>query len=137
MAEGIDMGVLREQDTWKAFGIGIVLFCIIAYASLAIFGVSSSLYGVSDDAEIVPDFEVMTMNRTGIDDSIADDAGMVKLSDLRGSVGILDFMAVDCANCHYVQGHIEGSLDSWHESGSEYPVVALSIASWYLSLIHI
>jgi cytochrome c-type biogenesis protein len=131
VAEGIDMGVLREQDTWKAFGIGVVLFCIIAYASLSIFGISSSLYGVSDDAELVPDFEVMTMNRTGIDDSISDDGGMVKLSDLRGSVVILDFTAVDCANCHYVQGHIEDSLDSWQESGSEYPVVALSIGSWY------
>ena len=126
------MGVLREQDTWKAFGIGIVLFCIIAYASLAIFGVSSSLYGVSDDAEIVPDFEVMTMNRTGIDDSVADGSGMVKLSDLREKVVILDFMAVDCVNCHYVQGHIEESLDSWQDSGSGYPVVVLS-----LSLIHI
>ncbi|MDP6207558.1 MAG: redoxin domain-containing protein, partial [Roseibacillus sp.] len=131
MAGGIDMGVLREQDTWKAFGIGIVLFCIIAYASLAIFGVSSSLYGVSDDAEIVPDFEVMTMNRTGVDDSVADGSGMVKLSDLRGKVVILDFMAVDCVNCHYVQGHIEESLDSWQESGSKYPIVVLSIASWY------
>ena len=29
MAEGFDTGVLRERDTWKAFGIGIVLFCII------------------------------------------------------------------------------------------------------------
>ena len=125
------MGVLREQDTWKAFGIGVVLFCIIAYASLSIFGISSSLYGVSDDAELVPDFEVMTMNRTGIDDSISDDGGMVKLSDLRGSVVILDFTAVDCANCHYVQGHIEDSLDSWQQSVSEYPVVALSIGSWY------
>ncbi|HIG33983.1 MAG TPA: redoxin domain-containing protein [Candidatus Poseidoniales archaeon] len=131
VAEGIDLRVLHEQDTWKAFGIGIVLFCMIAYASLGIFGVSSSLYGVSDEVERVPDFEVMTMNRTGIDDSIAGEDGAVRLSDLQGSVVILDFMAVDCANCHYVQGHIEDSLDAWQESGSEYPVVALSIASWY------
>ncbi len=125
------MGVLRDQDTWKAFGIGIVLFCTIAYSSLAIFGVSSSLYGVSDEAEMVPDFEVLTMNRTGIDDSIANENGWVILSDLRGSVIILDFMAVDCANCHYVQGHIEDNLDSWQASGSEYPIVTISIATWY------
>ena len=56
MAEGFDVGVLRERDTWKAFGIGIVLFCIIAYASLSIFGLSSSIYVVSDDSEQVPDF---------------------------------------------------------------------------------
>lgn len=131
VAEGIDLRVLHEQDTWKAFGIGIVMFCMIAYASLGIFGVSSSLYGVSDEVERVPDFEVMTMNRTGIDDSIAGEDGAVRLSDLQGSVVILDFMAVDCANCHYVQGHIEDRLDAWQGSGSDYPVVALSIASWY------
>ena len=107
MAEGFDTGVLRERDTWKAFGIGIVLFCIIAYASLSIFGLSSSIYGVSEDAEQVPEFEVMTMNRTGIDDSIPLKDGMVKLSDLRGSIVILDFTAVDCQNCHYVQSHME------------------------------
>ena len=131
MAEGFDVGVLRERDTWKAFGIGIVLFCIIAYASLSIFGLSSSIYGVSDDSEQVPDFEVLTMNRTGIDDSIANPDGMVKLSDLRGNVVILDFTAVDCSNCHYVQSHIEDSLGSWQAPGSEYPLVALSIGSWY------
>ncbi len=131
MAEGIDLAVLREQDTWKAFGIGIVLFCVIAYASLSIFDLSSSIYGVSEEAEQVPEFEVMTMNRTGIDDSIADLDGIVRLSDLRGSIIVLDFMAVDCANCHYVQGHIEDNLDSWQASGDGYPVVALSIASWY------
>lgn len=131
MAGGIDLGVLREQDTWKAFGIGIVLFCIIAYASLGIFGISSSLYGVSDQADQVPDFDVITMNRTGIDDSIADEYGVVSLSGLRGSIVILDFMAVDCANCHYVQGHIDESIDSWQASESEYPIVVISIASWY------
>ena len=68
MAEGFDTGVHRERDTWKAFGISIVLF-IIAYASLSIFGLSSSIYGVSEDAEQVR-FEVMTMNRTNLDDSI-------------------------------------------------------------------
>ena len=86
MAEGIDLAVLREKDTWKAFGIGIVLFCVIAYASLSIFDLSSSIYGVSDDVERVPEFEVMTMNRTGIDDSIPNQDGMVRLSDLRGYV---------------------------------------------------
>ncbi len=131
MAEGFDTGVLRERDTWKAFGIGIVLFCIIAYASLSIFGLSSSIYGVSEDAEQVPEFEVMTMNRTGIDDSIPLEDGMVKLSDLRGSVVILDFTAVDCQNCHYVQSHMEDNLGSWQSLSSEYPVVALSIGSWY------
>ena len=128
---GFDLGVLYKRDTWKAFGIGVFLFCIISYSSLAVFGISSSLYGVSEQAEQVPDFEVMTMNRTGIDDSIADDSGKVRLSDLRGSVVILDFMAVDCANCHYVQSHIEDRIDSWQEPGADFPVVALSIASWY------
>ena len=131
MAEGFDVGVLSERDTWKAFGIGIVLFCIIAYASLSIFGLSSSIYGVSDDVEQVPEFEVMTMNRTGIDDSVPLEHGMVKLSDLRGSIVILDFTAVDCSNCHYVQSHIEDNLGSWQSLSSEYPVVALSIGSWY------
>ena len=106
VAEGIDLAVLREQDTWKAFGIGIVIFCVIGYASLSIFDLSSSIYGVTDESEQVPEFEVMTMNRTGIDDSIADHDGVVRLSDLRGSVIVLDFMAVDCANCHLSLIHI-------------------------------
>jgi len=127
---GIDLGSLQERDTWKAFGIGVVLFCIIAYTSLGIFGISSSLYGVTEDAEPVPDFEAMTMNRTGID-TIANENGEFRLSDLRGRVVVLDFMSIDCSNCHYVQGHIEDSLDSWDSLGGEHPVVAVSIASWY------
>ena len=131
MAAGLDFGVLRERDTWKGFGVGVVLFCIIGYSSLSLFGLSSSAYGVSDVVEVSPDFEVESMNRTGIDDAIADDSGMIRLSDLRGSVIVLDFMAVDCANCHYVQEHIDQRIEEWGALEGEYPVVALSVATWY------
>ena len=107
MVAGLDFDVLRQRETWRAFGIGLVLFCIIGYSSLSLFGLSSSAYGVSEDVELVPDFEVASMNRTGIDDAIADESGMVRLSSLRGSVVVLDFMAVDCGSCHYVQEHID------------------------------
>ncbi|MEE3231466.1 MAG: cytochrome c biogenesis protein CcdA [Candidatus Thermoplasmatota archaeon] len=131
MVAGLDFGVLRQKETWQAFGVGVVLFCIIGYSSLSLFGLSASAYGVSDEIEQVPDFEVATMNRTGIDDDIAGDSGMVRLSDLRGSVVILDFMAVDCTNCHYVQTHIEQSLGDWRALDGPYGVVVLSIGSWY------
>ena len=131
MVAGLDFDVLRQKETWQAFGVGIVLFCIIGYSSLALFGLSASAYGVSDDIEPVPDFEVATMNRTGIDDAIADDSGMIRLSDLQGSVVVLDFMAVDCSNCHYVQTHIGQNLENWQTLEGPYDVVVLSIGSWY------
>ena len=131
MVAGLDFDVLRQKETWQAFGVGIVLFCIIGYSSLALFGFSASAYGVSDDIELVPDFEVATMNRTGIDDVIADDSGMVRLSDLQGSVVVLDFMAVDCSNCHYVQTHINQNLEDWQALDGPYDVLVLSIGSWY------
>ena len=131
MVAGLDFDVLRQKETWQAFGVGIVLFCIIGYSSLTLFGLSASAYGVSDDIELVPDFEVATMNRTGIDDAIADDSGMVRLSNLQGSVVVLDFMAVDCSNCHYVQTHIDQNLEDWRTLDGPYEVLVLSIGSWY------
>ena len=131
MERSLDLGVLRERATWQAFGIGVVLFCIIAYSSLSIFGLSSSIYGVSDQVEQVPDFEAVSMNRAGIDDAVAGPDGMVRLSDLRGSVVVLDFMAVDCGNCHYVQEHIDARIDDWRGLEGAYPVVVMSIGSWY------
>ena len=131
MDASLDFSVLKNQDTWKAFIIGIVLFFIIGFASLSLFGMSSSIYGVSDDIETVPDFIAPTMNRTGIDDSHPLDNGSLQLSNLRGNVVILDFMAVDCANCHYVQEHIETNLDYWRGLDGDYPVVVVSVATWY------
>jgi cytochrome c-type biogenesis protein len=92
---------------------------------------TSSIYGVSGDVNEVYDFEAQSLNRTGIDSIIADENGTVHLSSLRGSVVILDFMAVDCANCHYVQEHIENNIAEWSELEGEYPVVVVSVAAWY------
>ena len=131
MVAGLDFGVLRESDTWKAFGVGVVLFCIIGYASLSLFGLTSSIYGTSDDVNEAPDWLAPSMNREGIDDAIADENGDIQLSSLRGSVVILDFMAIDCSNCHYVQEHIDQNLAEWEALDGPYPVVAISLASWY------
>ncbi len=131
MNASLDFSVLRQKDTWKAFGIGLVLFCVIGFASLSLFGLSTSIYGVSDEIEPVSDFIAPTMNRTGIDDTIPLENGSMQLSELRGNVVILDFMAIDCANCHYVQEHINQNIESWGELGGNYSVIVVSIASWY------
>ena len=62
---GIDLGVFKDSTTWKALGIGIVLFSIIGYAGLSMFDFASSGYGVDrDNIRLAPDFEVETVNRT-------------------------------------------------------------------------
>jgi cytochrome c biogenesis protein CcdA/thiol-disulfide isomerase/thioredoxin len=131
MNASLDFSVLKQKDTWKAFVIGMILFCIIGFASLSLFGYSASIYGVSDEIEPVPDFIAPTMNRTGIDDVVTLENGSLQLYDLRGKVVILDFMAIDCGNCHYVQEHINQNIESWQSLEGEYPIVVVSIASWY------
>ena len=132
MVAGLDFDILKQKPTWQAFGVAIVLFCIIGYSSLTLFDLSASAYGTTDEIEPAVDFEVLTMQRDGIDDTIPLRDGYIRLSDLRGSVVLLDFMAVDCSNCHYVQEHIDQNLDDWQTIGGDYPVVAISIASWLL-----
>ena len=131
MVAGLDFDVLRQRDTWKAFGIGVVLFCLIGYSSLSLFGLTSSTYGTTDEVVEAPDFLVASMNRSGIEDAFADENGMIQLSSLRGSVVVLDFMAVDCSNCHFVQAHIDQDLAEWGALQGEYPIVVISLGSWY------
>jgi len=132
VASPLDFNILKEKDTWTSFGIAIILFCIIGYSTLALFGYSTSLYGISDEVNTAPDFIVPTMNRTGVDNlADSDGDGMAKLSELQGNVVILDFMAIDCSNCHLVQEHIDQNLDEWNDLTGEYSIVVLSLASWY------
>ncbi|MGY8691377.1 MAG: peroxiredoxin family protein, partial [Candidatus Poseidoniales archaeon] len=132
MENTLDFSILKDSDTWKSFSIALILFSIIGYSSLSLFGISTSAYGLSDDIRTTPDFLVPTMNRTGIDNlADVDSDGVLKLSDLRGKIVILDFMAIECSNCHLVQEHIDQNLDEWNNLEGEYPIIVLSIASWY------
>ncbi|MEE3201366.1 MAG: cytochrome c biogenesis protein CcdA [Candidatus Thermoplasmatota archaeon] len=131
MQTSLDFGVLKESDTWKAFGIGIVLFCIIGYSSLSLFGLTSSIYGTSDEITEAPDWIAPSMNRDGIDELYTAEDGTIQLSSLRGNVIILDFMSIDCANCHYVQGYIDQNLAEWENLEGPYPIIVVSIATWY------
>ena len=129
---GVDLGVFKESTTWKAFGIGIVLFSLIGYAGLSMFDLASSSYGVDrDNIRLAPDFEVETVNRTVEESSYVDEDGWFKLSDHRGKVVVVDFMAIDCANCHLVQAHLETQADDWSDYGGDYEIIIISIGMWY------
>lgn len=129
---GVDLGVFRESTTWKAFGIGVILFSIIGYAGLSMFDLASSGYGVDrDNIRLAPDFEVETVNRTTEESQYVDAEGWFKLSDHRGKVVVVDFMAIDCANCHLVQAHLETQVDDWSDYGGDYEIIIISVGMWY------
>jgi cytochrome c-type biogenesis protein len=129
---GVDFSVFKEAVTWKGFFIGIVMFSIIGYSGLSIFGLASDSYGVDrSSARLAPDFEMETFNRSNFEQNLTNETGWFQLSDHLGKVVILDFMAIDCANCHYVQEHIDIRKSQWENLDGEYEVVLVSIGSWY------
>ena len=129
---GVDLGVFKDSTTWKALAIGIVLFSIIGYAGLSMFDLASEGYGVDrDDIRLAPDFEVETVNRTVEEGQYVNETGWFRLSDHRGKVVIVDFMAIDCGNCHLVQAHLEKELDTYMSYDGDYEIVIISVGSWY------
>ena len=129
---GVNLGVFKDSTTWKALVIGIVLFSIIGYAGLSMFDLASEGYGVDrDDIRLAPDFEVETVNRTVDEGQYVNETGWFKLSDHRGKVVIVDFMAIDCGNCHLVQAHLEKELDTYMSYDGDYEIVIISVGSWY------
>ena len=129
---GVDLGVFKDSTTWKALGIGIVLFSIIGYAGLSMFDIASSGYGVDrDNIRLAPDFEVETVNRTLEESDYVNDTGWFQLSEHRGKVVVLDFMAIDCANCHLVQEHLELQVDDWRDYDGDYEIIVISVGMWY------
>ena len=129
---GVDFGVFKDPTTWKAFGVGLILFTLIGYSGLSIFDLASSSYGVDkDNIRLAPDFEVETVNRSVEEGGLVDEDGWFKLSDNRGKVIVLDFMAIDCVNCHYVQEHLEKKIDYWTDYDGDYEIIVVSVGMWY------
>ena len=129
---GVDLAVFKDPTTWKAFGIGLVMFSVIGYAGLSMFDFASSGYGVDrDNIRLAPDFEVETVNRSVEESQYVDDDGWFQLSDHRGKVVVVDFMAIDCANCHLVQAHLENQVDEWRDYDGDYEIIIVSVGMWY------
>ncbi len=128
-----DWATFKRSETWKALGIAVLLFGTIAYASLSLFGSLDALFQSDAEPEPVPEVIFQSVNRTGIEDAIANETGWFHLSDLRGDVIILDFMAHDCSNCHKVQEHLEQEMDDWkilaEDNGVGFHILAYG--AWY------
>ncbi len=129
---GVDLAVFKDPTTWKAFAIGLVMFSVIGYAGLSMFDFASSGYGVDrDNIRLAPDFEVETVNRSVEESQYVDDDGWFQLSDHRGKVVVVDFMAIDCANCHLVQAHLENQVEEWRDYDGDYEIIIISVGMWY------
>ena len=128
---GMNLRVFAEKQTWYAFLISVILFFVIAYSGLSVFGMTTSKFGVSDNAEIAPNFEMISLNRTGIESNYTNDTGWFELEEHRGKVVILDFMAHDCLACHGVQAHLEENMPIWNEMETEYELLIVAVGAWY------
>ena len=124
---GLDWATFGRRQTWIAFAISILLFGGISVAALQLFDVATSLQTTDDDTELqrLPDFHVKTLNRTGIDGS-----DELNLSDLRGSVVVLELTAVKCAGCKFVAAHIKQQQASYEGLRNTYDVRIVSVSVW-------
>ncbi|RAH16557.1 MAG: hypothetical protein CMB56_000495 [Methanobacteriota archaeon] len=128
---GMDLRVFFQVRTWQAFLISIVLFSVIAYSGLTVFGITTSKFGVSEDAQKAPNFEMISLNRTGIESNYTNETGWFELEQHLGKVIILDFMAHDCLACHGVQAHLEENMQYWADLDTEYELLIVAVGAWY------
>lgn len=128
---GMDFSIFKEGQTWKAFFISIILFSVIAYAGLSVFGLSSQMLATGGEAKEAPDFIIPTVNRTDVEGPVTNETGVYQLSEHRGKVVIIDFMAHDCSNCHAVQAHLEENMEAWQSHSGEYNLTLIAVGSWY------
>ncbi len=128
---GMDLTTFTRKETYQALGISIILFSLIAYAGLSVFGISSSMFSQSGESIPIDELEFQTLNRTGIEESITNETGWFRLSEHQGKVIVLDMMAHDCSNCHGVQARIEDKMNQWHELSEERELIIIGYGSYY------
>lgn len=128
-----DWDVFKRSETWKAFGLAVVMFGTIAFAGLTLFDSMDEIFESDADPAPIPHIVIDSLNRTGVESDIADENGQINLTSLRGDVIILDLMAHDCSNCHAVQEHLESNINYWRETAENNGVGFHIIAygAWY------
>ena len=129
-----DFSVFKQADTYKALGISIALFLVIAYGSLTLYGNLGTLFGADGEPEEIPDFVFQSLNRTDVEQQgYVNETGWFNTSQFRGEVLVIDFMAADCSNCHVVQERLETNMDNWmseaEANGTKLNIIAYG--AWY------
>jgi len=131
--EQADFGVFKQAETWKAFGIGALMFVTISFAALSMFDSMDDVFASDAEPAPIPNIVFESLNRSEIEQPLANSTGWISLDEYRGSIIILDLMARDCGSCHYVQEHIEGEMENWQSmanvSGKELNIFAYG--AWY------
>ena len=128
-----DFSVFKQGETWKAFGIAALMFVTISFAALSMFDSMDEVFASDADPAPIPNMIFESLNRSGVESVVANETGWIDLSDHRGDIIILDFMAHDCSNCHAVQEHIEENMDAWAEkaNASGKNLTIFGYGAWY------
>ena len=128
-----DFSVFKQAETWKAFGIAALMFVSISFAALSMFDSMDEVFASDADPIPIPNLVFESLNRTGIESGVTNETGWFNLSDHRGDIIILDFMAHDCSNCHKVQDHIEENMYDWMEmaNSSGKSLKIFGYGAWY------
>ena len=128
-----DLGVFKRSETWKAFGIAALMFVAVSYAALSMFDSMDDIFASDAEPAPIPNIVFESLNRSDVEQPLANSTGWISLDDHRGSIIILDLMAHDCSNCHAVQEHIESEMENWqamaNASGKTLNIFAYG--AWY------
>ena len=115
-----DLGVFKQAETWKAFGIAALMFASLFRLLLS---PCSTAWMKSSPRMLIllpiPNFVFESLNRTGIESNVIQRYRLDSiLTTTVVSIIILDFMAHDCSNCHArCRTTLRLNMDDWHGHG--------------------
>ncbi len=132
MLDQVDFGVFKRKETYTALVISVILFTTIAYSSLTMFGSLDQIFSSDAEPAPIPEITIESLNRTGIESNYTDDQGYINIDDISGII-IIDFMARDCSNCHYVQAHLEFEKQGWETMAERHgtTITIIGYGAWY------
>ena len=79
--EQADWGVFKRSETWKAFGIAIVLFTSIAYAGLSLFDSMDEIFQSDAEPAPIPEIVIDSLNRSDIEANYTNGDGSIPMDN--------------------------------------------------------